>query len=67
MKQSAVNVRRRLSRECCGDQGKWARDHGFSATYVSLVLSGQKEPSTRMAEVLGFQKRIIRTVEYTKL
>jgi hypothetical protein len=37
----------------------WAERHGFSAPFVSGVLAGSKEPSERVCEVLGIEKRTV--------
>ena len=35
----------------------WCERHGFSETFVSMVLNGQRAPSARMCEALGVRKR----------
>ena len=37
----------------------WAERHGFSVAFVSAVLTGRKEPSERMCEVLGVQRQTL--------
>jgi hypothetical protein len=34
----------------------WARKNGFTAPYVSMVLTGVKEPSARLCQTLGVVK-----------
>lgn len=39
-----------------GSLRKWAQAHGFSPTYLSLVLRGKSKVSTRLAASLGYRR-----------
>jgi hypothetical protein len=54
-----------LAAECyaAGGQNDWAAAHGFSASFVSAVLTGRKQPSERMLAIL----RLERVVSYRRI
>jgi hypothetical protein len=39
-----------------GSARAWAREHGFSSTYLSEVVNGTRSVSDRMAQALGFRR-----------
>lgn len=49
-----------LSRHCeaAGSRAAWAKAHGVSATYVSDVLGGRREPGVSILDALGLEKRV---------
>jgi hypothetical protein len=38
-----------------GSAAKWAKEHGISAAFVSMVLNGRKKPSRRLCRLLGYE------------
>lgn len=36
----------------------WAERHSFSATFVSAVLNGKREPSENLCAALGLERRV---------
>lgn len=36
-------------------QKEWAEKNGFSSSYISQVLTADKNPSKRLLEILGFK------------
>lgn len=49
---------RKLLRATIASQGsrrQWAKEHGFSACFVTLVLQGKKLPSPRLLAPLGIE------------
>ncbi len=58
----------RANIEKCGHIGdggmtRWAKENGFTLPYVSLIMSGNKRLSTRLAAAIGLRK--VRTIVYT--
>lgn len=53
---SASDVMQTLIEQCsqAGGQRQWARAHGFSDSYVSDVIRGQRCISEAMANALGY-------------
>jgi hypothetical protein len=51
-----------ILRDACDEAGgvtAWAAQHDIGQTFVSMVLSGRKLPSPRIAKALGFSvKRV---------
>lgn len=46
----------KLACEKVGGQGAWARERGVSATYVSDVIQGRKEPGDKVLAALGLER-----------
>jgi hypothetical protein len=42
-----------------GGQSRWAADHGFSDSFVSMCMSGDRTISRNVAEVLGFEPVVV--------
>lgn len=42
--------------DAAGTQRQWARTHGFSDAYVSDVLAGRRDISSKLAAALGYEK-----------
>ena len=64
MKQLTETALRDLLRGACeraGSQLAFAESAGFSSAYISDVLAGKRDPSSRLAEVLGYSRSIIFT------
>ena len=40
-----------------GSQRKFAREHGLSTGYVSLILNGRRQPGPKLLAALGLRKR----------
>jgi hypothetical protein len=58
-------VRKLLKRECdkSGSQRKWALENNISHPFVARIINGDKEPSDRIAALLGLE----RVVTYRKM
>jgi DNA-binding transcriptional regulator YdaS (Cro superfamily) len=56
-----ADVIKRLADECraVGGQSAWARQAGVSATYVSDVLAGKREPGGRLLLALGIKRVVL--------
>jgi hypothetical protein len=51
-----------MLREAClkaGSQAIWAQQHGVSASYVSDVIQGRREPGDKVLKALGLDRIII--------
>lgn len=50
-----------ILRSACaaGGQQAWARAHGLSPQYVCDVLKGRRDVSERLANELGFLRRVV--------
>jgi hypothetical protein len=55
---SEMDVRKRLKDKVreAGNAATWAADNDFSKAFVSYVLNGQRKPSKRILEILGFKE-----------
>ncbi len=51
-------VRKLLERECekSGSQRKWALENNISHPFVARVIKGEKEPTDRIAALLGLER-----------
>ena len=63
---TADEVRELLRRECrkVGGMRAWAREHGVSANYVSMVLSGERGLSASITIPLGLVKKEVHSVTW---
>jgi hypothetical protein len=52
-------ARLRRAIAAAGGQSQWAADHGFSASFVSMCMSGDRTISRNVAEVLGFEPVVV--------
>jgi hypothetical protein len=52
------DVKKELRRHVneAGSGANWAMENGFSKAFVSYVLNGQRKPSKRVLEILGFRE-----------
>ncbi len=55
---SQDDVRAKLKTEVkqAGNAANWAFENDFSKAFVSYVLNGQRKPSKRILEILGFRE-----------
>jgi hypothetical protein len=55
---SVEDVRKKLKSDVAkaGNAATWAADNDFSKAFVSYVLNGQRKPSKRLLEILGFKE-----------
>ncbi len=53
-----LRVELRCRCEAAGGQSAWARRTGFSASYVSDLLTDRREPSEAIANALGFVREV---------
>jgi hypothetical protein len=51
-----VRERLRIEAEEAGSAATWAFENDFSKAFVSYVLNGQRKPSKRMLDILGFRE-----------
>lgn len=60
---TSVDVLGVLRRECSdlGTQKAWAEKHGVSPAYVNDLLQGRREISDNVADMLGYERRVIFT------
>ena len=56
---TSADLVRQLRERTASGQATWARAHGLSETLVSLVLSGNQKPGPKIAEALGYRKKIV--------
>lgn len=38
---------------------QWAQEHGFSQSYISDVLNGKRGIADKLANALGFERRVV--------
>ena len=57
-RMTADQVRETLRRACAGNQARWAAEHGFARSYVTMVLRGQREPTDALLDALGLERVI---------
>jgi hypothetical protein len=41
-----------------GNVAKWAKKHGFTQSYISKVLRGEREVSDQVAQAAGFRRKV---------
>jgi hypothetical protein len=56
LSQSDVQARLKAEVKRAGNAAVWAADNDFSKAFVSYVLNGQRKPSRRILEILGFKE-----------
>lgn len=58
---SADDMRNILRHRCeeAGGQKAWAEKNGFAVSFVQFVLSGDRRVSDRMANALGYNRKVV--------
>lgn len=49
-----------------GSQKAWAQRNGFSPAFINDILQGRREFTSRLAESLGYERRIIFVLRQSK-
>lgn len=44
-----------------GNQSAFARESGFSPTYISDVLSGRRAPSEKLLSLFGLKRAVVKS------
>ena len=56
LSQSDVQAKLKAEVKQAGNAAVWAADNDFSKAFVSYVINGQRKPSKRILEILGFKE-----------